>query len=355
MKTANHIYHAGVITTGIALFIIGLIFFLTFQVIKPFFGIFATAGVLAIFLKPIYEKFLTHTGKKGLSSLLTILTLFLFIIIPLGLLISNLLSEVLEISKILQDNPGWMTLFQSQVENQLGVMQIPVNINDINIDGQIYQSLTFLIRSLGAVTLRSGAILLNLFFTLITIYFFLAKQNEITDYVKNVNLFPKQFSDLITSRTIEIVNGTVRGYLLVIVLQLVVGVVGFLLTQTTAALLLGSLYGVSSLLPLVGGFLVWIPVVVWQLITGNVAAAIFLTAWFLLSSFVVENIIAPKIVGQKTKLHQLAIMFSVFGGIQYFGLIGMVLGPVVVALFFVAISILKEITTNKLTLPGKAN
>jgi predicted PurR-regulated permease PerM len=331
------------VLAGITLGVIGTILYLTYQVVKPFLGIIVTAGIFTIFLNPLFNKFESVTKKHRLSALLTILSLLLFIVIPLGFLVSSLFAEVGSVSRSLQANPEWINSLQATIDNQIKSLPIPVALSEFNVSDQAYQLLSYLARNLGTVALQSGGIVLSVFFALITVFFLLTNQKQIFNYISHLNLFPRPYLKLITSRIIEIVNGTVRGYLLVIALQLMVGVSGFWLFQIPAAILLGSLYGVSSLLPVVGGFLLWVPVVIWQVAIGNIATAVLLVIWFLSLSFMVENIIAPKIIGESTKLHQLLVMFSVFGGIQYFGLLGMVLGPVVIALAFVALTILKEV------------
>jgi predicted PurR-regulated permease PerM len=356
MITSNENHLKQFIFAGITLGVIGTILYLAFQVIKPFLGILVTAGIFTIFMNPLFGKFKSQTKKLRVSALLTVFSLLLFIVIPLGLLISSLFAEVGSVSRSLQANPERINSFQGVIDNQIRLWQIPVSLNEFNVNEQVYQSLSFLARNLGVVALQSGGLILNLFFALITVYFLLINQKQIFAYITHLNLFPKQYLKRIKSRIIEIVNGTVRGYLLVVALQLVVGIIGFVLFQVPAAILLGSLYGISSLLPVIGGFLLWVPVVVWQVAVGNTASAIILSIWFLLLSFIVENIVAPKIIGESTKLHQLFVMFSVFGGIQYFGLLGMVLGPVVIALTFVALTILKEaVTTDSIKLMKAAN
>ena len=346
MNKGNKIHIKQFIFAGITLGVIGTILYLTFQVFKPFFGIIVTAGIFTIFLNPLFSVLESLTKKRRLSALLTIFSLLLFIVIPLGFLVGSLFAEVGSVSRSLQANPEWINSIQSTIDYQIKSLQIPISLSDFNLNEQVYQLLSFLARNLGTVALQSGGVILNLFLALITVYFLLINQKQIFVYISHLDLFPRQYVKLIKSRIIEIVNGTVRGYLLVVTLQLIVGVSGFLLFQISAAVLLGSLYGLSSLLPVVGGFLLWVPVVIWQLAMGNITAAILLAIWFLSLSFLVENIIAPKIIGQSTKLHQLFVMFSVFGGIQYFGLLGMVLGPIVIALAFVALTILKEIVTT---------
>lgn len=343
----ERVNHNRIILVVIVLGVVGVIFYLTFQVIKPFIGIISTAGIFAIFLNPVYNRLKSLTAKSRLSAFLSVISLLSFIIIPLGLLISSLFNEAVDATKFISTNPEWINSSQSAIEDRLSSLPAPFQLEDFNLEEQIYQLLSFLASNLGTVAAWSFGIILNLFFALLTIYFLLINQNKIATYVQELNLFPKRYYKLITSRIVEIVNGTVRGYLLVIALQFVVGFAGFTLFQIPTALLLGSLYGLSSMLPVVGGFLLWVPVVIWQMVSGNISAAIMLTLWFLLLSFLIENIIAPKIIGQHTKLHQLFIMFSVFGGIQYFGLLGMILGPVVIALAFVALTILKEFATDK--------
>lgn len=334
------------IFVGLTLIVVGTILYLTFQTIKPFLGILITSAILTIFINPIFNKLNTYTKKTRLSAFITTFAVLLFIVIPVGLLGSNLIAETGSALKSIQSNPELITSLQSTIDNQIKTWQLQISVKDFDIKEQIYQILSFLARNLGTFALQSGAFLLNLFFVLMTVFYLLINQKQLLKYLTTLDLFPKHHLTLIKSRAIEIVNGTLRGYLLVVMFQLVAGISGFLIFQIPSALLLGAIYGISSLFPIVGGFLIWIPVAIWQVAVGDTVSAIMLSTWFLSLSFLVENIIAPKIIGDSTKLHQLVVMFSVFGGIQYFGLLGMVLGPVVVALAFVSLSILKEIVST---------
>lgn len=107
------------------------------------------------------------------------------------------------------------------------------------------------------------------------------------------------------------------------------------------------LYGILSLVPAVGALLISIPSAVAIFFLHGPVTALFFIGYFAVTNMIVDNVIAPKIIGNQTKLHQLLIMFSVVGGIQQFGFIGIVLGPVTVALAFVAIEIYKELAGSK--------
>jgi len=118
-------------------------------------------------------------------------------IIPLGLLISSLLAEVMVVTRSIRTNPEWINSFQSVIEGQLRSLQAPVQLDDLNLDEQIYQLLSFLAGNLGTVAVRSFEMILNLFFALLTIYFLLINQNKITTYIQDLNLFPKRYFQLI--------------------------------------------------------------------------------------------------------------------------------------------------------------
>ena len=347
MKQKGSMPNETVIIKSFTFLLFGVILYLAFQIVKPFIGILTSAAVFAVFLNPLYQWLAGKTGKNTLSGLLTLLFFILFIAVPLIVLMTNLIGEIVSVTRQVQSDPEWLNTFQADLKYYLNNLRIPFEQSSLNLNSQISQFLSFLASRLGNFALGSLNILLDLFLILLTLYFLLVNRSKIKAYIYGLNIFPRRYLDLLTGRATEIINGTVRGYLIVIILQLIVGVGGFLLFNVPAAFLLGWLYGLSSILPVVGGFLVWIPVSLWQLTQGNITSAVLIASWFVGLSFLIENILAPKIIGQSTKLHQLIVMFSVFGGIQYFGLMGLVLGPVVIALAFIAFEIIKESSHHK--------
>jgi len=340
VKLPNQVF----VVRGLTLFAVGLILYLAFQVMRPFLGILATGTIVAVFLNPLYQWLRKKIGNSAYPGFLTVTFFFLFILVPLILLLTNLIGEVVSVTQQLQEDPEWLRTFQLTVRYYAISLQIPLDYGAVDFGGQISQLLSFLARNVGDIALRSISFVFNLFFTLLTIYFLLVNQSKIRTYVYQLGFLPRAHLDRLVSRAAEIINGTVRGYLIVLVLQMVVGIVGFLIFRISAVFLLGSLYGFSSLLPVVGGFLIWVPVVLWQIVQGNVLVAALMTVWFFGLSFLVENILTPRIIGRSTKLHQLIVMFSVFGGIRYFGLLGMVMGPVVIALMFIALEIVRDLS-----------
>jgi len=97
-----------------------------------------------------------------------------------------------------------------------------------------------------------------------------------------------------------------------------------------------------SMIPMAGAFIVWGPAAIYLGLTGHVGKAIALTVIGVLVIGSIDNFLRPKLVGEKTRLHELIIFFSVLGGLQVFGVLGLVLGPVIVAITMALLDILRH-------------
>jgi predicted PurR-regulated permease PerM len=97
-----------------------------------------------------------------------------------------------------------------------------------------------------------------------------------------------------------------------------------------------------SMIPMLGAFIVWVPAAIYLALTGDWGKAIILAVWGALVIGSVDNFLRPKLVGERTRLHELLVFFSVLGGLQVFGVLGIVLGPVIVAITIALLDILRQ-------------
>jgi predicted PurR-regulated permease PerM len=93
------------------------------------------------------------------------------------------------------------------------------------------------------------------------------------------------------------------------------------------------------MIPMAGSFLVWAPAAVYLLATGHPWRALALCLWGVLVISTIDNILRPRLVGQRTHMHELIIFFAVLGGIQIFGMLGIVAGPVLAAIAIALIEV----------------
>ena len=107
-------------------------------------------------------------------------------------------------------------------------------------------------------------------------------------------------------------------------------------------LLWGVVMFFLSMIPMAGAFLVWVPAAIYLALTGAYVKAGVLVVWGVIVIGSIDNILSPRLVGRRASLHELLIFFAVLGGLQVFGVLGLVLGPVVVAMTLALIEMVRQ-------------
>lgn len=323
--------------------VIVIILYLSYLILKPLLFVLIISTIFAIFLNPVYEWFHTHTKRQRVSAVVSIFLLFLCILLPIVFILGSVLQEARVLVKTLQENSTLLNDIPKMISEKAQDYGLPKEVTQFNFQQEAIGLLKTIIRNLGSSLVYAGSIILNTFFVAIITFFFLIHKKRISNYLININIIPRYYFILFQDRIIELVNGVVRGNLLIVVIQIVIGIIGFLLFGLPTPILLGVFYGLLSLIPAIGVAIVWVPVAIIILINQGPIISILFVLWFVLTNLTMDNLVAPRIIGRHTKLHQLLIMFSVIGGVQQFGIIGIVLGPVIIALALVAISMYNEL------------
>jgi predicted PurR-regulated permease PerM len=145
---------------------------------------------------------------------------------------------------------------------------------------------------------------------------------------------PAGVEERVFQKAFVMTHATVKGILVIGLVQGVLGGIGFAIFGIPAATLWGAVMAVTSLLPVVGASIIWMPGVIYLFISGETASAFGLLAWsaFLVAS--VDNFLRPMLVGGETEMPNLIVLVSTLGGLAIFGLAGLIIGPVITAIFF---------------------
>jgi predicted PurR-regulated permease PerM len=139
--------------------------------------------------------------------------------------------------------------------------------------------------------------------------------------------------NLMLQRFVSVTRATLKGSLLIGMVQGTLGGVILAILGVPGAVLLGLLMIVLSLLPVIGGALVWVPVAIVLAIQGAWIKALVLAGFCSIVIGSIDNVLRPRLVGRDTKMSDLLILFSTLGGIAAFGAIGFIVGPIIAALF----------------------
>jgi predicted PurR-regulated permease PerM len=183
---------------------------------------------------------------------------------------------------------------------------------------------------------RTFDFVVSLFVMLYVLFFLLRDGDTLTSRVrKAIPLHAEQQHDLFEKFAV-VIRATVKGNIVVALVQGALGGLIFWLLGIHAALLWAVLMAAVSLLPAVGTALIWLPVAVYLLASGSVWKGIVLVAYGVVVIGLVDNVLRPVLVGKDTKLPDYVILVSTLGGIAIFGFNGLVIGPVIAAMFMAA-------------------
>lgn len=312
-------------------------------VVAPFFGAILWGLVLALMFGPVHKRILAAMpGRSNLAALLTLFVIILIVILPAAFLGSALIQEFLHVYGMVQS--GQIDIAQLFERMTTALPDWAANWlrargwTDIDTARrQMSETLSGSFSAIATHALQVGQGALNLVLMLgVMLYltFFLIRDGEALAHrvVESIPLDPDRRRAVIRNFTV-VTRATIKGSLIVAIVQGFVGGVTFALLGIEGALLWGTIMAIFSLIPAIGCGIVWLPVALYLFATGAVVKGIILV---LAGAFVIgsiDNILRPILVGRDTRMPDYVVLISTLGGLQIFGFHGFIVGPVVAALF----------------------
>jgi predicted PurR-regulated permease PerM len=190
-----------------------------------------------------------------------------------------------------------------------------------------------IVSSLSSTTRGTLALIVDFFMMLYAMFFFLIHGRSYLDSILRYLPLRESEQNEMLQRFVSVTRATLKGTLLIGILQGTLSGVMFAILGVSGAVLWGLLMIVLSVLPLIGGALVWVPAAIVLAIQGAWIKALILTGFCSLIIGSIDNVLRPRLVGHDTKMSDLLILFSTLGGIVVFGAIGFIVGPIIAALF----------------------
>jgi predicted PurR-regulated permease PerM len=312
-------------------------------ILWPFYGAILWGIVGAIVFAPLYRRLSrSMRERRSLAAIAMVLLIVLLVILPLTLIGASLAQEASGVYGRLQSGElDIVRLFQRMLD------ALPPGVTKL-LDRFGLGSLAEMQDKLSAGLLKGSQFLatqalnigqstfdffVNLFVMLYLLFFLLRDEGELSKRVKSaIPLRPEQRNALLLKFTV-VIRATMKGDLLVALLQGALGGMIFWFLGITPSLLWAVLMAFLSLLPAIGAGLVWMPVAIYLLATGSVWQGVVLIAYGALVIGLVDNFLRPILVGKDTKMPDYVVLISTLGGIEAFGLNGFVIGPVIAAMF----------------------
>jgi predicted PurR-regulated permease PerM len=332
--------------SGIAAVMLGAVSVVFFLILWPFFGAILWAVLLSVIFTPVYQVFLARMQRwRNVASSATVLLVAILVVVPLTLIAGALVQETSGLINRLQSSglDVQRSILEFRSSLPASVKNLLTHIEATNITSfrewlstalmQAGQYITSHVVSVGQVTV---SFLINVFVMMYLLFYLLRDGGTLLDYVQRaIPLSPEQQQVLLRTFTAT-VRGTLKGVILVAVLQGVLGGLIFWVLGFGTPALWGTVMAVASLQPTFGTSLIWVPAGIYLLLTGSVMKGIVL---LLLGSLVIgasDNILRPMLVGKDVKMPNYIVLVSSLGGIAIFGVNGFVIGPLLAALFLAA-------------------
>jgi predicted PurR-regulated permease PerM len=315
----------------------GIGLYLCWLMLKPFIGVLEWAIVLVIVFYPVHRRLTSKIRYRGLSALLSCLLVILVVVLPLTFLT---IAVAQELAKVVPTLPSQISQFMNTQTPLFGRisdwLQTRFGIDTLRsqefLVEQLKRSSEFLLGfSWNLVGNILGGIV-KAFFVVFTMYYLFRDGEQIVKRLPAALPVSAQQGEAIIVRTQKVVGASVYGVVTIATLQGLLGGFAFWLLGVPSPLLWAVLMTFVCMIPIAGSFLVWLPLSIYLMVTGHWIKAVLLIIWGAFVVSTIDNFLRPKLIKNQTRLHELFVFFSVLGGITVFGLLGLVLGPVILAI-----------------------
>lgn len=310
--------------------------YLCWLMLKPFVGVISWSAVLVIIFYPIHKRILRATKRPALSALISCALVILIILVPVALITIAVIGELSGAMQNLQSALNYVLDPNSSVMGPvLAWVGRFIDVSRLKTDEYLLGQLRGMSGSIAGQTLGflGGliSVIVQMFFVIFTMYYFFKDGDRIQTTVRDLLPLEKQQAQDIMSRTREVIDASVYGVISIAIIQGTLGGLAFWALGLPSAIIWGVAMTFMSMIPVLGAFVIWVPAAIYLALTGHWTKAIILALWGSLVIGMIDNFLRPKLVGGRTQLHELLIFFAVLGGLSVFGVLGVVLGPVVLA------------------------
>lgn len=324
--------------TALLLMVIG-ISALFLSMIQQFLMAIFLAGLFSALARPVFRRLRVLYGSKHLASATTLLLMVVVVMIPLMLLIGIVAGQAINVGQSVTpwikqtlNEPGELSAYVQHLPfyEQL----LPYRETILEKAGELVASMSkYLVSGLSSATLGTVNFLFMSFVFLYTMYFVQMDGDKLMR--KMLYYLPLDSADesLMLEKFTSVTRATVKGTLLIGILQGGLAGLAFAVAGIDNAVFWGTVMAVLSIIPSVGSALIWAPAAVYLIIQGDVMSGVGLLVFCGLVVGSLDNVLRPVLVGKDTKMHELMIFFGTLGGIMMFGITGIFIGPLIASLF----------------------
>lgn len=343
--------------TGIVFFgLLALILlYAAFKIIWPFMTAILFGLIMVILTFGLFRKVRSRLkGSSVRAAIVMLLGTTLVVIIPTLILIVLLVQQANVVVENLQSGEAQQMIRRIDVQQHLTwIRRIAPNFDPATLSPErlllpaVQQIPGWVARHGGALIGGLAGAVLGFALVLLSMYFFYVEGESILDQLAILSPLPKRYDDEFRARFKDVIDATFRGQLFTGLAQGFVTGVGLAIAGVPGAGFWGAVAALLSLIPMVGAAAVWVPASLFLAISASMGTrpwwpVIFLLLWGVILVSLVDNVVRPWAMAGKAQLPAIPLLFAVLGGLQAFGFVGLVIGPLVFSLLMSIIDIYKK-------------
>lgn len=343
---------AGIVFFGILALVL---LYASFMVIRPFITAIILGAILVTLTYPLFRRLASRMGgHRGRAAAVMLLGVTVVIVIPAMLLGMLLVDQANSLVETLKTGEAEAMVKRMDVTSRLGfIKRFAPNFDPKTLSPErivmpiLQQAPGWVARNGGALLGGLAGAIIGFFLVLLSAYFFYTEGEEIVQQLSILSPLPRRYDDEFRVRFKDVVDATFRGQVLTAIAQGFATGTGLAIARVPGAALWGAVAALLSLLPMVGAAAVWVPATIYLYIAASMGGrgyfgAIFLTIWGITVVSLVDNVVRPWSMRGKAQLPAIPLLFAVLGGLQAFGFVGLVIGPLVFSLLMTIIDIYKK-------------
>lgn len=323
------------------LVLLGLLAYLVYLIVLPFLVPLAWAAVFTIMFYPLHRRIARRLRRPNQAALVSTLLLTVLIITPGLLVFGAMASQAVDVAAWVQAEWGQGRMPFQHVWEKLPVQRLLAWLAAHNVSTQeltafasdkLQELAGFMAAQMGRLVRNLAVLVFDLFVTLFATFYFFRDGETLVGLLRRALPLEERTRERLLSTAHNVLYASVFSGLVVAVIQGSLGGVLFWMVGIGAPVLWGMVMGFLSLLPVVGPWMIWGPAAVYLLAQGHTGKALILLAGGGLVVSMADNVLRPMLISGRAQLNGLLVFIGILGGVVAFGLLGIVLGPILVAL-----------------------
>lgn len=334
-----------------------IVIVLAVLIFLPFLTPIVLAAALAVVFGPLHRKVLSlmfrDRERSSAAALVTLILVAVVVLVPALLIVGKIYAEVQTMYGYLIDEGG-RSQFISSLNSWSDILTLKIfsiypdySFDSFNITGILKKGLEWAFSNLDTVFTGLTRMTFNGFIMLLALFYFLRDGRELKRQIIDLSPLGDADDEKIMRKMQRAIYAIFAGSILVGIIQGILVGIGFWIFGVPSPALWGFVGAIAALIPGVGTSLILIPGIIYLFLSGPTGPAIGLLIWGVLAVGLIDNFLGPIFMNRGIKIHPFMVLVSVLGGLSFFGPIGFVLGPIILAFLFSLLEIYRTSHSNR--------